>query len=44
MRIGFALVVLTLIFNQCESILVKRYGKKYNNGGLFFNAVICFLQ
>ena len=39
--IGMALVICGLFAHQAETVLVKNYGKKYGNGGMFFNAIIC---
>ena len=41
MVIGMLLVILGLVVNQAEGVLVKSYGKKHKNGGMFFNAIIC---
>lgn len=39
--IGMLLVAGSLTAHQLEVMLVKRYGKKYGKGGMFFNAIIC---
>lgn len=41
MGTGMLLVLIGLTFHQFEAIIVKRYGKKYGKGGMFFNAIIC---
>ena len=41
MGIGMILICLGLVTNQFEAMIVRFYGKKYKNGGMFFNAIIC---
>lgn len=38
---GTLLIVLEQFIVQSESMIVRRYGKKYGDGGMFFNAFIC---
>lgn len=38
---GMLLVSGSLLTHQFESMIVRHYGKKYANGGIFFNAMIC---
>ena len=42
--IGMLLVLCGLISNQFEVAIVKRYGKKFGQGGMFFNAIICLFS
>ncbi len=42
--IGILIILVSVIFRQGESITVRNYSKKYGNGGLFFNAIICFFS
>ena len=39
--IGMIIILLGLIMHQIETIIVKNYGKKHGQGGMFFNAIIC---
>lgn len=39
---GALLLSFYVTAQQGESMLVKRYGKKYGDGGMLFNAFICF--
>lgn len=41
MGIGMLLILLGLLAHQFETMIVKHYGKKYQKGGMFFNAIIC---
>ena len=40
--IGMLLMVAFIIAQQLESVVVKRYASKHGDGGMFFNAAICF--
>lgn len=35
------LILIDLLAGQGETMVVRRYGRKYGDGGLFFNAIIC---
>ncbi len=39
---GTLMIILNQVFHQGEGMMVRRYGKKYGSGGMFFNAIICF--
>ena len=39
---GILLILAQQILNNLESVVVKNYGKKHGDGGLFFNAIISF--
>ena len=38
------LIFAGLMVHQFEAMIVKHYGKKYDAGGMFFNAVICIFS
>ena len=39
--IGMLYLVAGALAHQLEAIIVKRYGQKYGNGGMFFNVFLC---
>ena len=39
--IGMLYLVAGTLAHQLEAIIVKRYGQKYGNGGMFFNVFLC---
>ena len=39
---GILLILAQQILNNLEGVVVKNYGKKHGDGGLFFNAIISF--
>ena len=41
MGIGMLLLMLSLTAHQAETILIKQYGKKHGQGGMFFNGITC---
>lgn len=44
MGIGMLLIFTGLMVHQFEAMIVKHYGKKYGDGGMFFNAIICIFS
>ncbi len=34
-------LIIHTVAHQCETMLVRKYGRKYGSGGMFFNGVIC---
>lgn len=38
---GVLLIILNQVTHQSEAMIVRRYGKKYGNGGMLFNAILC---
>lgn len=41
---GIILMLTGIFIHLGESMVVRRYGKKYDNGGMFFNAIICLFS
>lgn len=41
MGIAFLLILIHLLAHQGETMLVRRYGRKYGAGGMLFNGMIC---
>lgn len=34
-------IIIHTVAHQCETMLVRKYGRKYGSGGMFFNGAIC---
>jgi len=41
---AFFLIIIASVINQAESILIKRYNKKYFHGGFVFTAIVSFFS
>lgn len=39
--LGMLVLAAGLLSNQIEAMIVKRYGAKHGNGGMFFNMILC---
>lgn len=41
---GILLIILNQIIHQAEGMVMKEYGRRHGNGGMFFNAIVCLFS
>lgn len=39
--VGLGIILVSSVLHQFEAMTVTQYGRKYQKGGMFFNAIIC---